>query len=238
MTIDSPLGILYGVGVGPGDPELISIKGLKYLQNTAVIAFPEGLAGQPGVAQQIIAPWLNAGQQLIPLAFPYVQDENTLEMAWAAAAQTLWPYLAQGQDVVFASEGDVSFFSTFTYLSQALLYLHPDLRVETIPGICSPLAAAAALGMPLTVQSDRLAIIPALYQRSDLETALRWADVVVLMKVSSVYESVWQLLKAKGLLEQSAIVVRATSPKQQIYRGLQQYPNLKLPYFSLLIVHR
>ena len=228
-------GILFGIGVGPGDPELISVKGVRYLKDAPVVAFPAGLKGQPGIAQQIIEPWIHAEQILLPLEFPFVQDQRVLEQAWQAAAQQVWLHLDQGQDVAFVSEGDISFYSTFTYLSQTLKDLHPEVAVEAIPGICSPMAAAASLGIPLTVQDDRLAIIPALHRLEDLRQVLTWAEVVVLLKVSSVYPQVWQQLKQLNLLQYSSIVVRASSPQQVIYRDLRQYPALELPYFSLLI---
>ena len=173
-------GVLYGIGAGPGDPELISVKGLRHLKNAPVVAFPAGLAGKSGIAQHIIEPWIGSAQIQLPLEFPFVQDQTVLNQAWKAAAQQVWQYLCQGQDVAFVSEGDISFYSTFTYLSQTLKVLHPEAIVEAIPGICSPMAAAAALGIPLTVQGDRLAIIPALHRLEDLSQVLTWAEVVVL----------------------------------------------------------
>lgn len=229
-------GCLYGVGVGPGDPELISVKGLRYLQQAHIVAFPAGIKGQPGVAEQIITPWLNTTQMRLPLSFPYVQDLSVLQNAWKQAAHQVAQYLYQGQDVVFASEGDVSFYSTFTYLSQTLQALYPQARIETIPGICAPTAAAAAVGLPLTVQRDRLAILPALYALDTLTTALEWADVIVLMKVSSVYQKVWSALQQAGLLDHSYVVVQASTVQQQIYHNLKHYPDLELPYFSLLVI--
>ncbi|MEW5859956.1 MAG: precorrin-2 C(20)-methyltransferase [Cyanobacteriota bacterium] len=229
-------GILYGIGVGPGDPELITVKGLGILQRVPVVAFPAGLQGKPGIAQQMVAQWLNPSQVQLALTFPYVQETEILTQAWQAAAQQVWQSLKLGQDVAFVSEGDVSFYSTFTYLAQTLQQLHPEVVVQTVPGICSPLAAAAVLGIPLTIRAQRLVVLPAIYTVGELEAVLEWADVVVLMKVSSVYEQVWKVLQQRGLLERSWVVERATLPEQVIYAGLSDRPNLKLPYFSLLIV--
>lgn len=234
--MNQTIGKLYGVGVGPGDPELITLKGWRLLNESTVVAFPAGMGNRPGVAQQIVSAWLRPDQVQLALVFPYVQDDTVLVQAWEAAAETVWPYLQQGQDVVFVSEGDVSFYSTFTYLAQTLQQQHPELVVEAIPGISSPMAAAAVLGMPLTVRSQRLMVLPALYTVSDLETAIATADVVVLMKVSSVYEQVWSVLKQHHLLQHSYIVERATQPTQVIYADLSNRPTLDLPYFSILIV--
>jgi precorrin-2/cobalt-factor-2 C20-methyltransferase len=230
------IGKLYGIGIGPGDPELITMKGLRLLKESPIVAFPAGLGGKLGVAERTIAPWLRPDQVRLALTFPYVQDEAALLQAWQAAAEEVWTYLAQGQDVAFVSEGDVSFYSTFTYLAQTLQQLYPSAIVQTIPGICSPLAAAAALGLPLTIRSQKLTILPALYTVTDLETAIQTADVLVLMKVSSVYEQVWQVLERHHLLQRSYVVERATLPEQVIYADLSDRPQLDLPYFSLLIV--
>lgn len=213
------------------------MKAVRLLQHSPVVAYPAGIRDKPGFAEQIIARWLSPNQIQLSLAFPYVQQQDILEDAWKAAAEKIWQYLAQGQDVVFASEGDVSFYSTFTYLAQTLLELHPEVTVEAVPGVCSPLASAAALGLPLTIRHQRLVVLPALYQPEELETMLAWADVVVVMKVSSVYSQVWSLLKQYELLERSYVVEWATLPHQVIHRNLQDQPDLKLPYFSLLIVN-
>lgn len=230
------IGTLYGISVGPGDPELLTLKGLRSLQQAPVVAFPAGLQGKPGIAQQIVAQWLRPNQLQLVLTFPYVQDMAVLTQAWQAAAQQVWQYLSQGQDVAFACEGDVSFYSTFTYLAQTLQQLHPETVVQTVPGVCSPMAAVAALGLPLTIRQERLVVLPALYTVQELEAVLDWADVVVLMKVSSVYEQVWKVLHRRDLLDNSWVVERATLPQQVIYSDLRDRPTLKLPYFSLLIV--
>ena len=134
------IGTLYGVSVGTGDPELITVKGLRILQNSPIVAFPAGLNNRPGIAQGIIRSWLQPQQQLLPLDFPYVRDEQQLQQAWKDAAKKIEGYLQQGTDIAFACLGDVSFYSTFTYLAQVLQRLHPEISVKTIPGVCSPMA--------------------------------------------------------------------------------------------------
>lgn len=230
------IGTLYGISVGTGDPELITVKGLKILQTSKIVAFPAGIKGKLGIAQQIVAPWMSLNQQQLALTFPYVQEQEILEAAWKNAAVQVWQYLQQGVDVTFVCEGDVSFYSTFSYLAQTLQRIHPEVLVQSIPGVCSPMAAASALGLPLTVGAEKLVVLPAIYQLKELEAVLDWADVVVLMKVASVYEQVWQILNQRNLLERSRVVERATLPEMVIYNGLRDRPNLKLPYFSILIV--
>lgn len=230
------IGTLYGISVGTGDPELITVKGLKILQSSKVVAFPAGIKGKLGIAQQIVAPWMSLNQQQLALTFPYVQEQKILEAAWKNAAVQVWQYLQQGVDVAFVCEGDVSFYSTFSYLAQTLQQIHPEVLIQSIPGVCSPMAAASALKLPLTVGAEKLVVLPAIYQLKELEAVLDWADVVVLMKVASVYEQVWQILNQRNLLERSRVVERATLPEMVIYNGLRDRPSLQLPYFSILIV--
>jgi len=229
-------GTLYGISVGPGDPELITVKGLRLLQSAPVVAFPAGIKGKLGMAEQIVGQWLSATQVKLPLQFPYVQDEAVLMSAWHEAAETVWQYLRSGQDVTFVCEGDVSFYSTFTYLAATVQELYPSVKVETVPGVCSPIASASVLGIPLTTRSQRLIVLPALYQMAELEAALDWAEVVVLMKVSSVYPQVCQVLQQRGLLDRAYVVERATWPDMVVYRGLSDRADLKLPYFSLMMI--
>ena len=232
------LGTLYGVSVGTGDPELITVKGLRLLQSSAIVAFPAGIDNRLGTAQSIVSNWLQPHQQTLPLKFPYVRDIQVLQTAWLEAARKVGFYLQQGTDITFACLGDLSFYGTFTYLAQNVRQLYPEVNIETVPGVSSPMAIASVLGIPLTVDRQRLAIIPAIYATAELETALDWAEVVVLLKVSSVYQEVWQILQHRGLLDYSSIVEKATFAEQKIYRNLTQYPQLDLSYFSIMLIRQ
>ena len=231
------IGILYGISVGTGDPELITLKGLRLLQKASIVAFPQGQGNKKGVAEKIIASYLQPHQHQLPLNFPYVQNEEILAQAWQKAALKVWKFLQQGKDVAFACLGDVSFYSTFTYLAQTLQKLYPDVKIQTIPGVSSPMAAAAALGLPLTTQNQNLAVLPAIYSIDELEKALDWAQVIVLLKFSSVYNLVWQVLQQHNLLNQAWIIEKASFPEQVIYHNLKDSKPLNLSYFSILIIY-
>ena len=230
-------GTLYGVSVGTGDPELITVKGLRILQSSQIVAFPAGTNNRSGIAKSIIDAWLQPHQQTLPLEFPYVRDLPTLQTAWQEAALKVRHYLEQGIDITFVCLGDVSFYSTFTYLAQTLQQLDPKINIETVPGVCSPMAIASVLGVPLTVDRQRLAILPAIHTVEELATALDWAEVVVLLKVSSVYQQVWQILQQRNLLSSSWVVEKATFPEQKIYCNLNDYPQLDLSYFSIMLIN-
>lgn len=232
------LGRFYGIGVGPGDPDLITLRGLRALHSCKVIAFPAGRAGQKGIAEAIVGEFLQNHHQLLPLDLPFVQDLAILEAAWQKAAGHVLAELQQGKNVAFIAEGDVSFYSTFTYLMLELRGKCSELEINIIPGISSPMAAVAALGIPLTIWADKLAVLPALHSVAELESALQWAEVVVLMKVSRVYREVWQILRSHNLLTNAHVIAWVTTPQQQIWSDLTNHSHLSLPYFSMLIVSR
>lgn len=231
------IGTFYGISIGTGDPELITLKGLRLLQQASVVAFPQGKNHQEGIAESIIKIYLLANQEKLPLFFPYVTDVSTLMKAWEEAAVKVWEYLKMGKDVAFACEGDVSFYSTFTYLAHTLHKLQPNLKIERIPGVSSPMVAASALGLPLTIQHQKLVVLPAIYTIKELEEVLNWAEVIVLLKVSSVYAQVWKVLQKNNLFMSAWIVEKASFSEQVIYKNLQDFPTLNLSYFSVLIIH-
>lgn len=234
--MEKKIGTLYGVSVGTGDPELITVKGLKVLQNSPVVAFPEGIKQQSGVAEKIIQQYLQPKQLRLSLSFPYTLSQVDLSQAWHSVSVKVWQYLEQGLDVAFACEGDISFYSTFSYLALSLQKLHPQVKIDRIPGVSSPMVSASALSLPLTMQEEKLVVLPALYTIEQLEEALDWAEIVVLMKVASVYEQVWQILKQRNLFSCSYLIEKASTTEEKIYPELENHPQLSLSYFSLLII--
>ena len=128
------------------------------------------------------------------------------------------------------------FFSTFTYVADAVHRLAPLVEITTVPGVCSPLAAVATLKIPLAIAHEKIAILPALYDISELGNALDWADVVVLMKVASVFPKVWQQLAIANLLEHTSLVEWVGSPQERCYPTITDLANYTPPYFSILIV--
>ncbi|MCJ2544493.1 precorrin-2 C(20)-methyltransferase [Thermostichus vulcanus] len=230
------LGTFWGISAGAGDPDWLTVKGAKLLRSVKWVACPQNSSGQPGLAFQIVRPWLQPEHILIPLHLPFVTQPDQLQAAWRAAAEQLAPPLEQGEDVAFVCEGDVGLYSTFAYVARALQARIPNLSVQAIPGVASPLAAAALLGSPLVLGSEKLAILPALFALKDLEQACAWAEVVVLMKVAPVYPQVWQWLAEKSWLNRASLVVWAGWPQQVIFPTLERLANYQPPYFSLLIL--
>lgn len=231
-------GQFWGVGVGPGNPEWLTLKGLRVLQSVPVLACPQDREGQPGMAYGIVQRFLTPQQAIVTLDLPFVFDTDMLNTAWEEAATRIVSYLRSGQDVAYVSEGDVSFYSTFTYLARAVHLQAPQVPIEAIPGVASPLAAAASLRSPLAIWDDKVAILPAIHNPGELAKALDWADVIVMMKVSSVFEEIWHLLAARGLLNFCSLVEWVGTPKEQVYTSLEGLEQYNPPYFSTLIVRQ
>ncbi|MCS7031443.1 MAG: precorrin-2 C(20)-methyltransferase [Gloeomargarita sp. SKYG116] len=226
-------GTLYGVGCGPGDPEQITIQAWKILQRVPVVAVPQGSQSDTSLAAQIIQPWLPPTTQILRLELAFRLDAQLTEQCWQQAIAQLVVPLQQGLDVAFVCEGDSSFYSTFGMLTR---YLPSDIPRRWIPGVCSPCAAAAAVGMPLVQQQERLLVLPALYHLNQLAEACAGAEVVVLLKMARYYRDIWQWLQAQDLLATSYVVEWVGWPQQRIYADLRAYPDLCLSYFSLMVI--
>jgi precorrin-2/cobalt-factor-2 C20-methyltransferase len=229
-------GTFWGISAGPGSPGWLTQEGLEKLQSSKVVAVPQNRAGEPGLAFQIVQSYLRPEQTLLSLSLPFEQDLIKLETAWRVAADQIQHYLQQGHSVAFVSEGDVSLYSTFTYLAHALHHLNPNIPIQAVPGVCSPLAAAAALQFPLAIGSEKLAVIPAMYSLQELDHVTAWADVVVLLKVAPVFQEVWHWLQQRGWLDQACLVEWVGHPHQQLLTNLRELENYHPPYFSLLIL--
>jgi len=231
-------GIFFGIGAGPGDPELMSLKGYRILQETRVIAYPEASMGAGSYARNIVEKLIDIEKkEMLPLVFPMTKDKAILETQWNIAIESVMKPLENGENVAFVSEGDALFFSTCIHLMEGLRSKYPDLEINIIPGIPSMLGAAATLGWGLAIGNEKYAVIPATSDMEEMSAEIDRHDTVVFYKVAKVITPMIQLLKEKNLAENSAIVVKATSSDEIVYRDLNQVPE-KIPYLSLLVVRK
>jgi precorrin-2/cobalt-factor-2 C20-methyltransferase len=232
-------GILYGIGVGPGDPELITLKGFRILNECPVIAYPEARKGAGSYAKTIIGSLIKEDQKdLLPLTFPMTKDTAILEKEWNNSVASILFHLNSGKNVVFVSEGDPLFYSTFIHLMQKIKQEKPDLEIKIIPGISALHGAAASLGWGLVTADQKFAVIPATENVGEMESEIDNHDTVVFYKAAKVIESLIEILKEKKLLAYSAAVSRATSEDEKIYLNLENIPEDGIPYLSLVIVRK
>lgn len=227
-------GKLFGVGVGPGDPGLLTMKAVDTIRRAPIVAVPYTSSQEDSLALKIVSMYLKHQTEIVFLHFPMVRDEIQRQQYRRSAAEQIAEFLNQGKDVAFLTEGDPSIYSTFTYL---LKLLAGDFIVEIIPGISSVMASAAEAQQPLTIGDQRLAVLPATFENmDDLGDILDSFDTVVLMKVNSVIEEVTAALKQKGLLDSAILVERASINQCRVITEFQQIKNGQIHYLSQLII--
>ena len=236
MTEKSPtFGCLYGIGVGPGDPELLTLKALKALQKAPVICVPQAANRRESYALSIVKDYLKPEQEILRAPFP-TDDAEGAAQAWREASEMVVERLRKGQDVAFLTEGDPMLFSTFSYLLAGVQELCPEAPVKIIPGVSSVMAAAASAGVPLATHGQRLAILPAAYGLDDLSEATSNFDTVVLMKVSSNLVKTLADLEELGLTGQTTYVRRVSTGREKVIKDVTKITDEDVDYFSLLIV--
>lgn len=230
---------LYAVGVGPGDPELLTRKAERILRSVHVVCAPTSAADSGSVALGIVEPFLDrTRQEVLTRVFPMTKDESALVPLWEETASEVAQRIRQGRDVAFITIGDPFLYSTFLYLHAIFREKYPDIDIEIVPGITSAGAAAAAAGVPLGLSADRLAILPATYEETQLRQTLLDFDTVVLMKVSRVFDRIFALLSELGLERSAVFVRRVGSGEEEVVTDLSSLVGKKLDYLSLLIVRK
>lgn len=232
-------GRFYGVGVGPGDLELLTIKAHRLLTHVPVIGVPRSRPNATSHAFSTIQDLIDPDQQeILYLLFPMKRAFDELQSHWETAVDEIAARLAKGKDVAFITIGDPFLYSTFIYLYREMRKRYPDVEIEVVPGITSINAASAAALMPLVDGDERLAIVPATYEGEKLRQILLEFDTVVLLKVNSVFDQVLDILEEFDLTDQAVFVSRCTSSEETIVRDIRSLRGQKLHYLSLLIVRK
>ena len=229
-------GRLYGVGVGPGDPELLTLKALRILREVPIICAPQAENSTESYALNIVDEYLDKdAQEVVRLFFP-TNNERAAGAVWLRAADDLAKRLKAGRDVAFITEGDPMLFSTFQYVMESIRENHPDIPVEIVPGVSSVMAAAASAKTSLAAHGQTLAILPASYGIDGLKDAVANYDTVVLMKVNRSILKAMGELEELGLADKAIYVKRASTDREQVVGDIRQLSREDLDYFSLLIV--
>jgi precorrin-2/cobalt-factor-2 C20-methyltransferase len=232
MALDQAMtGTFYGIGVGPGDPELISLKAARLITACPVVVFLSA-DGRPGLARAIAARHIHAAQIELTIDMPMRVSRSEGQAAYDRAATRVEAHLNAGTDVAFLCEGDPMFFGSFMYM---LARLGARFTVEIVPGVPSPMAAAAFAKAPLCARDDALAVIPATLDNVRIDRLLTAADTAVIMKLGRHLPRIKALLADKGLLDSTLYVERAGMEGQRTL-PLSALADAAAPYFSLLLV--
>ncbi|WP_374325217.1 precorrin-2 C(20)-methyltransferase [Aquipseudomonas alcaligenes] len=237
-------GRLLGLGVGPGDPELITLKALRLLQSAPVVGYFVAKAkankGQGGNAFGIIEAHLTDAQRRLPLVYPVTTEkleppltyEDVIADFYDTCAVQIAAELDAGRDVAVICEGDPFFYGSYMYLHDRLA---AHYEAEVVPGVCSMLGCASVLGTPLVYRNQSLSVLSGVLPEEELEQRLRSAEAAVVMKLGRNFDKVRRVLQRLGLAERAHYVERATMDNQQIV-PLDQVDPLASPYFSMILV--
>lgn len=231
------------VGIGPGDPELMTLKAVRILKEVPCIFVPKGREEGTSLALSIVQKTLRLDhKEIVEAYFPMKKtmgaaDTGELDIKWNETVDAVVDRLDRGMDAAFITIGDPTIYSTFFYLYDRLIELKPALNIEIVPGISSINAAAARAGLYLGLGNDRIAVLPANYLENLRETLERF-DTVVLMKVNKVFDAVKETLVQMHLAAQAVYVARAGMDDERIVKDITRVRNEDLNYFSLVIVRK
>lgn len=233
------MATLFAVGVGPGDPELLTRKAERVLRQADVILAPVSNPGEASVALDTVREFLDMGrQEVIIHQFPMTSDKSRLVPAWQEAAELMAARVQSGQDVAFITIGDPLLYSTFIYLLRILRESYPQVAIEIVPGISSINTSSAVAGISLAEADERIAIIPATAGMEKVLEALIQYDTVVLLKVKPLFTEILEVLSRLGRENSTLFVERVGSARQKVLTDFAEISRLSPDYLSLMIIKR
>ncbi len=234
----SNIGTLYGLGVGPGDPELITVKAFRVIQESPVIAYPRKRKGSKSYAHRIAEVYIRPEEkEMLGLVFPMTKDQAILDREWNDTVDKVWEKLNEGKDVAFVTEGDPLLYSTFIHMMKLMQELHPEVEIKTVPGISSFNGSASRLGIALADGDDHVAIVPARDDYGAMKKAIEDHDAVVFIKVAKVIDLMITVLRDLDLLDKASVVTKVTSDEEVIW-NMSELEGVELEYLTLMVVRK
>ena len=231
-------GTLYGIGVGPGDPELITLKAVKILKTMDVVFAAASTKNSHSLAMEIVSPHLKKDIPVVRLGFPMTRDQNTLNMAWQENARKVVDTLKDGKDAAFITLGDPMFYSTFGYVMRTIKETSHDIPIKIIPGITSYQAGAAASGRVLAEAEESFTVISGALGAEKLKQAINYTDNLVILKVYRNYREIMGALEEMGLTSKAILISRCGLDGEEIVYDLKKRPETTPSYLSLLLTRK
>lgn len=226
-------GTLYGVGVGPGDPELLTLKAHRLIASAEVVAYPAPEGGD-SFARAIVTETIPASAEEICISVPMSVARFPARDVYDKAAASIAERLSSGKDVVVLCEGDPFFYGSFMYLYERLADVH---TIEIVPGVSSLMTCAARIRRPLAGRNDVLKVIPAPLPEDRLLAEINSADAAAIIKVGRHYEKVRRVLDQLGLTSACGYIERA-SLDNEIVKPLAAVDGAAIPYFSMILLYK
>ena len=229
-------GTFYGIGVGPGDPELLTVKAIKAIEAADVLIAPKTEKKEGSVALEIARPYLKDDIEIVYQVFPMVKDFAEDTGAWEANKTEILALLNAGKNVAFLTLGDPMFYSTYIYVFRLLE--HEDVDIVTIPGIPAFAAIGSRVGRPIVEGNDILAIIPGTADKKHLEEVMAVASSAVVMKVYHNSAEIIDLLRRNNMTKEAVLVSRVGLDDERIIHDLEAHADEKLNYLSTILTRR
>ena len=229
-------GTFYGIGVGPGDPDLLTMKAIKAIEKADVLIAPKTEKKDGSVALSIAKPYLKKDIEIVYQVFPMVVNFETTD-AWQKNKEEILALLEAGKNVVFLTLGDPMFYSTYIYVYR-LLAKEKDVKIETIPGVPAFCAIGSKLGYPLVEGNDIISIIPATADEKLIDKALSVSNNVVMMKVYKNYPEMVNVLTKNDMEKNAVLVSRCGLPDEEVITDLEAHKDEKLNYLSTILTRR
>ena len=234
----SQVGRFYGVGVGPGDPELLTVRAQRLLGEVGAVCYTQLDNGAPSYALEVVKGLVSRDAQTLPITIPS-DDSPVSHETWHEAAERIGAKLRQGLDVAFITEGDPMLYSEYPHLIEHVQAEQGEgLLAEVVPGVPSVTAAAASSGVSLVGQGQRLAILPQVYGIDDLREAITNYDTIVLMEIDRNLIQALANLESLGLAGHAIYVRQASTASERVIHDISKLTPEDLDYFSLLIIKR
>jgi precorrin-2/cobalt-factor-2 C20-methyltransferase len=232
--------MIWGVGVGPGAPDLVTLRAIATLRRADVLALPRSNDFGESVAWSIVKDHVEprADQERLLLTFPMSNDPARVRPYWDRALTEIGARIANGRSVAFVTEGDPTLYSTFVYLQREAPRRWPGVAIEVVPGVSSVTAVPAAAHMALADGCERIAIVPAAYGVDDVDELLRKFDTVVFMKIGPEMGRVVEAIERHGLLDRAVYVAKATMRGQRIVRNVREVAGERGDCFATVVVAR
>lgn len=233
------IGTLYGIGVGPGDPDLITVKASKLLRSCAHLFVPRQADGKPGLAQTVAQNYVSENAKIEALTFPLSPDPETLKREWSASARKVADALKMGHDACFVTLGDPLLYSTFGYLARELRQSLPEAQIRAVPGVSSYSAAASLAEFPLAEGEETITVLPSAKDSDRVKAALKGDGSVAIMKIGKRLQSTLNLLRECDAIDRAVFVARAGLPGQRIVTDLSQLESSPpgTGNLSVILVH-
>ena len=236
---------LTGIGVGPGDPDLLTVKAVKAIQDADMIMCPASAEDRPSIALSVVDTLIDKSknQEIVKLIFPMTKDKAMLEAHWKENSKIMAEKVLSGKNVVYLTVGDPYLYSTWIYMHREISQNHPDMKITVIPGIVSMFTFASKVGISIAEGAEKVAIIPSCYDLSSVKEIAKNSEVLVFLKDGRYFDQVIELVRESGFPDDSIFAIgQDLGTDKEIIRKLRlgdvNDDTLTTKYFSILVIKR